>query len=832
MARKKGNRPINRSGQQIKPIQQKTVVPVQPKSDIHELADDGSKAAIAGANETDIEQVGEIQVPPTLSSDDLINLYQQMEEARRLFDAQRTRLETETQKVVDQKESYEQKLRQVEVDQADLLEQQAEIARKATQVEVELVQIKERQDELSRLEADLTRREANAQAGFLDQYREASEHAQAQIAEYRDTLARLTSELADTRNQALQQLQVDLNRMRLDSEEHFSLMREELNHQLETERKKLKEEKEGIDKEQHELGLEKGRIQREKSRLETDQMILKEDREKLEETVEKLVEKSTQRVVEELEYFKERFQEANKYREQYKNSLIAWDEITRKVGKDATEILALIESLEKERDGLQQQLLDAPSSQDLDRLQTLESQKEEWENERFRLGRELAEANRKLVAARQQVIEYEDLRTEVLTLEASRKTLLQRNKELREEISARLEKDAEGEAVFPRCYEIDREFSNSTITEEVTDLKELATQAQSRIAREGLYYSDRDIRSLVAGLAMSRMVILQGISGTGKTSLPVQFARAIGGDCEVIEVQAGWRDRDDLLGHFNAFERRFYEKKFLQALYRAGRPALSDRLFLILLDEMNLSYPEQYFADFLSVLERDKDEHWIDLIPRSLPGRPSPAGFDNGRRIAIPPNVWFVGTANRDETTKDIADKTYDRAHVIELPVRYPPLKNLSSITSSAPTISFKSLQMVFQKAQSNKDYQVEVERAWVFLDSLRSFLGKRLSAGWGNRLRIQLSVYLPVLRACGGTWSDAVDDLLALKILRKIRDRYEIQYSDLEELLLELEKGWNNVDDKVRNKVGLFDGLKRTVDLIDEEQNKKKLRQAEEIGA
>ncbi len=123
---------------------------------------------------------------------------------------------------------------------------------------------------------------------------------------------------------------------------------------------------------------------------------------------------------------------------------------------------------------------------------------------------------------------------------------------------------------------------------------------------------------------MSRMAILQGISGTGKTSLPIHFIKAVGGFCEVIEFQAGWRDRDDLLGHFNSFERKFYEKKFLQALYKASRPTNSDKICIILLDEMNLSYPEQYFADFLSVLERDDQEQVIDLISRPLPGRPVP----------------------------------------------------------------------------------------------------------------------------------------------------------------------------------------------------------------
>ncbi|MFY0527519.1 hypothetical protein ACN28I_31695 [Archangium gephyra] len=70
--------------------------------------------------------------------------------------------------------------------------------------------------------------------------------------------------------------------------------------------------------------------------------------------------------------------------------------------------------------------------------------------------------------------------------------------------------------------------------------------------KQELYYSELDVRAFVAELAMSRLHLLQGISGTGKTNL----ARAVGGNFTLIEVQAGWRDQDDLLGYFTEDERR------------------------------------------------------------------------------------------------------------------------------------------------------------------------------------------------------------------------------------------------------------------------------------
>ena len=184
---------------------------------------------------------------------------------------------------------------------------------------------------------------------------------------------------------------------------------------------------------------------------------------------------------------------------------------------------------------------------------------------------------------------------------------------------------------------------------------------------EALFYSAADVRSFLGGLAMSRLHLLQGISGTGKTSLPLAFARAIGAGHALIEVQAGWRDRQDLIGHYNTFEKRFYESDFLQALYKASCPKYAKSPFIVVLDEMNLSHPEQYFADLLSALEQEPEQQRLVLMTAAVASAPE-CMADGGKKLPLPPNVWFVGTANHDETTKDFADKTYDRAHVMELP--------------------------------------------------------------------------------------------------------------------------------------------------------------------
>ena len=139
-----------------------------------------------------------------------------------------------------------------------------------------------------------------------------------------------------------------------------------------------------------------------------------------------------------------------------------------------------------------------------------------------------------------------------------------------------------------------------------------------------LYCSEQDIRAFLGGIAMNKLHILQGISGTGKTSFPIAFARALGRrgreNYKLVEVQAAWRDRQDLIGYYNSFEGKFYETEFLAALYEARCPKFRDQIYIIILDEMNLSRPEQYFANFLSKLEQDAPE----LILNTDLERPSP----------------------------------------------------------------------------------------------------------------------------------------------------------------------------------------------------------------
>ena len=172
-------------------------------------------------------------------------------------------------------------------------------------------------------------------------------------------------------------------------------------------------------------------------------------------------------------------------------------------------------------------------------------------------------------------------------------------------------------------------------TESVTDLEIFALDMQERIAwdpktQKKLFFRIEDIRLFIAGLSMSRLHVLQGICGTGKTSLVKAFSRAVGGGCKTVAVQAGGRDKTDLVGHYNSFEKQFYEQDCLKGLYEAQTPFYKDRPYIILLDEMNLSRPEQYFADFLSALEMEMDDPDYKITLMTSPHPAAPKGFKDG----------------------------------------------------------------------------------------------------------------------------------------------------------------------------------------------------------
>jgi len=182
------------------------------------------------------------------------------------------------------------------------------------------------------------------------------------------------------------------------------------------------------------------------------------------------------------------------------------------------------------------------------------------------------------------------------------------------------------------------------------------------IDKSGAVYSRDLLRSYHLSLKTRRFVILSGLSGSGKTLLSLMYANAVNAQYRLVAVAPNWTTNEDLLGYFNPLNKQYYDTDFslfLRQASRAYESALAvgkvPQPFHLVLDEMNLARVELYFAKFLSGME---------VLTTTGQAQVTMFGADV---VQLPPNLYFIGTVNVDETTQGFADKIYDRAQVIEL---------------------------------------------------------------------------------------------------------------------------------------------------------------------
>lgn len=423
--------------------------------------------------------------------------------------------------------------------------------------------------------------------------------------------------------------------------------------------------------------------------------------------------------------------------------------------------------------------------------------------------------------------------------------------------------DAQSGEVCPNLMRIDKdEVENSEVhfiidQQKNTDkwtLSKITNYVRNYAATQKipLYYTAEDMSAFIAGLASSKLAILQGLSGTGKTSLPIVFTKAISGINQIVSVESSWRDRNELLGYYNDFSKKFTAKEFTCALYKANHPNYSTIPYFIVLDEMNLSRIEYYFADFLSVLEKPDKKDWlvqlVDVELNRLPQKVTKDLMNNfmnscddaeiqrivqniydsagvrqensqvglekeqqiinyvrnqlvrneksfsdflegpqllvhGNTIKVPDNVWFIGTANRDESTFEISDKVYDRAQVLNFRERARKNNKIASVGQMA--ISYQTLQNLFDSAVDNSSFNYEEDKIVTELDE---FLESEFQVSFGNRIGKQMNVFVPVyLAARQGAENknddqlkvEALDYQIANKVIRKL-ERFDMTKIDV----------------------------------------------------
>jgi hypothetical protein len=346
---------------------------------------------------------------------------------------------------------------------------------------------------------------------------------------------------------------------------------------------------------------------------------------------------------------------------------------------------------------------------------------------------------------------------------------------------------------FSKLYEVDMFYKTYTPPEydnEIT-LSEICERYRNfACSRMHLFYDIKTVRLFLAGMASTKLIILQGISGTGKTSLPYSFGKFLGVDTTMASVQPSWRDRTELFGYFNEFTKNFNETEVLKRIYSA---MYNDDVNLILLDEMNIARIEYYFAEMLSILEMPNADEWeLDLVPSVW--STDPEKLDHGR-LKISQNIWYIGTANNDDSTYAISDKVYDRAQPINLDAK--------GVAFNAPdteplNLSYDHLNTLF--AEAFEKYPISQENMKK-IQQLDLWVIEKLRVAFGNRIIKQMGLFVPVYVACGGDELDGIDYVLATKIFRKFESlNLAMLRDELKELVNYINKsfGRNKMNESV----------------------------------
>ena len=336
----------------------------------------------------------------------------------------------------------------------------------------------------------------------------------------------------------------------------------------------------------------------------------------------------------------------------------------------------------------------------------------------------------------------------------------------------------EDESRFCMLTQIDEQRNNyghTAYTKEITLERVCEDFRNYAASRLKLYYNIDDIRRFIAGMAVSKILILQGMSGTGKTSLAHAFGKYIDNTSTVIPVQPMWKERTDLLGYYNEFTRRFNETLLLEKMYEAN---YSKDIYITVLDEMNIARVEYYFAEFLSLLELpNPEDRYLEVVSDVWPS--DPMQFKDGR-VKLPENMWFIGTANNDDSTFAISDKVYDRAMILNLDSKS---ERFAAPVTDKIFLSSKQFYELVEEAKT--EYEVSA-RNKKRLEELDAYLIEHFHITFGNRIMKQILTYIPVYISCGGDELVALDDIIAKKVIRKLETQNPIYLRNSAEGLLD----------------------------------------------
>lgn len=288
----------------------------------------------------------------------------------------------------------------------------------------------------------------------------------------------------------------------------------------------------------------------------------------------------------------------------------------------------------------------------------------------------------------------------------------------------------------------------------------------AKLGDAGLIFNRRTVNSFHTALKcqdINPLTVLAGVSGTGKTLLPIQYARFFGMMQLVISVQPRWDSPQDLFGFYNYLERKYKATDLSRLLWSyENRAQYKDRMSIVLFDEMNLARTEYYFSDFLSKLELRRLKSNSANIQLDIPqARAS---------LPVPSSMLMVGTMNEDESTQTLSDKVLDRANVLRFgrPAgsRKPSAKT-GTVDFSGRTVTTSVWNQWIAEAQLSPSAANQVTQ---WMESLNNAL-ESLGRPFGYRVQEAMLEYVrqyPVRDQ--NAFRDAFADQIEQKILPKMR--------------------------------------------------------------
>lgn len=216
---------------------------------------------------------------------------------------------------------------------------------------------------------------------------------------------------------------------------------------------------------------------------------------------------------------------------------------------------------------------------------------------------------------------------------------------------------------------IEKLYLNKNKKSENNDISSELDKFASEIQSEGLIYSKEDIYNFYTCVCASELVILAGMSGTGKTQLPLSFAKYFNMSEDnhtllFVPISPSYLEPSDILGFLNPNTNEFVPSQTGMVEFLRHAEAKPNKMHMVIFDEMNLSQIEYWFAPFLSILEQDPSNRYLELYSRNATCKNSNV---YPSKIKVGNNIVFIGTINLDETTKNISDRLKDRSFIINL---------------------------------------------------------------------------------------------------------------------------------------------------------------------